>query len=152
MESTNPYASGDAAVASPTARFTGEIAGKWRRFGTMLVDYAVYYALCAIVTVVVILASNEHAVDGARVYLISVPVYVVYYALFEATLGRTPGKLVLGTRVVNQHGAAPSFGQVIGRTLSRFIPFEPFSVLFATDGEAIGWHDSIARTKVIRTR
>lgn len=152
MEPQNPYVAGDAAVATPSARYTGEIAGKGRRFGTMLVDYFVYYVLCAIVTVIVVLALGEQAVEGAKAYLVALPLYVLYYAGFEGALGRTPGKFVFGTRVVTDRGEAPSFGQAVGRTLSRMIPFEAFSVLFASDGEVIGWHDSIARTKVIRAR
>lgn len=152
MDTSNPYAAGDAVAARSPQHFTGEIAGKGRRFGTFLADYALYYLLCGVVAVVVVLALGEQALEGNRAYLISIPMFLVYYAGFEGAIGRTPGKLIFGTRVVTHDGRAPSFGQAIGRTLSRFIPFEPFSVLFSTDGEAIGWHDSIARTKVIRAR
>jgi len=152
MDTQNPYAAGEAASAAPTRRFTGELASKKRRLGTFLVDYAVYTLICGVVTIVVVLTLGEQAVDGNRAYLITLPAFLVYYAGFEGTIGRTPGKLVFGTRVVTRTGGDPSVGQAIGRTLSRFIPFEPLSVLFATDGEAIGWHDAIARTKVIRTR
>lgn len=71
---------------------------------------------------------------------------------FEAFFDRTPGKFVCGTRVVSERGTAPTLGQVVGRTFARWIPFEPFSVLFSEDGDARGWHDSIAKTKVIRAR
>ena len=152
MENHNPYVPGEATVASPPRQFTGEIASKGRRFGTFLVDYFIYYLLCGVFGVVVALTLGEQAIEGARAYLVAVPLYLAYYAGFEGAIGRTPGKLIFGTRVVRNDGAAPSFGQAIGRTLSRMIPFEPFSVLFGTDGEAIGWHDSIARTKVIRAR
>lgn len=152
MESQNPYIAGDAVVASPPRQFTGELAGKGRRFGTLLVDHALYYVLCGVIGVIVVLAFGEDAVQGGRAYLISIPVFLAYYAGFEGALGRTPGKFLFGTRVVTNAGGPPSFGQALGRTLSRMIPFEPFSVLFASDGETIGWHDSIARTKVIRVR
>ena len=152
MESQNPYAVGDAVVASPPEHFTGEIAGKGRRFGTMLVDAVLYYLLCGVLGVIVILTLGEEAVQGGKAYLISIPAFLVYYAAFEGAIGRTPGKFLFGTRVVADHGGAPSFGQAIGRTLARMIPFEPFSVLFAADGKAIGWHDSIARTKVVMAR
>ncbi|TZF89760.1 RDD family protein [Lysobacter lacus] len=49
--------------------------------------------------------------------------------------GRTPGKFIFGTCVVNTDGYAPSLGQAVGRTLCRMIPCEPFSVLFARDSE-----------------
>lgn len=152
METENPYQVGAAALAMPAEPYTGELAGKGRRFGTMLVDQVTYYLLCAVIFAIVIAMLGEQSVDGAKAYLVSIPAFLLYYVGFEGTIGRTPGKFVFGTRVVTNDGGAPSFGQAIGRTLSRLIPFEPFSVLLANKGEVIGWHDSIARTKVIRTR
>ena len=152
MQTQNPYAAGDAIAAAPTKQYSGEIAGRGRRFGTMLVDMVLYYLACMIVGVVVVLAFGESAIEGGRSYLFSIPVFFGYYGGFEGLFGRTPGKFVFGTRVVSNSGGAPSFGQAFGRTLSRMIPFEAFSFLFATDGEIVGWHDSIANTKVIRVR
>ena len=57
---------------------------------------------------------------------------------------------MFGTRVVSENGTDPTFGQVAGRTLSRFIPFEPLSVLFSNTH--LGWHDSLSKTKVVATR
>ncbi|HEY4581890.1 MAG TPA: RDD family protein [Lysobacter sp.] len=152
MDTQNPYVASDAVAATPHRPFTGEIASKRRRFGTFLVDYAVYYLLCGIAAILVVLTLGEQAIEGNKAYLISIPMFFVYYVAFEGTIGRTPGKLIFGTRVVTNTGGEPSFGQAISRTLSRFITFEPLSVLFSTDGEAVGWHDSIARTKVARAR
>ena len=150
METQNPYAVGEAALASPEEHFVGEVAGKGRRFGTMLVDWIIYYLLCGVIGVIIILTLGEEALDGLNGYFVSIPAFFVYFAGFEGALGRTPGKFIFGTRVVTNDGGAPSYGQALGRTLARMIPFEPFSVLFSSDG--IGWHDSIARTKVIRAR
>ncbi|MEP7184358.1 MAG: RDD family protein [Rhodanobacter sp.] len=72
---------------------------------------------------------------------------LAYYFFFEGIWARTPGKLVLGTRVVSQHGDKPAFGQVVGRTLCRFIPFDALSFF----GEE-GWHDSIPKTQVVLVR
>ena len=69
---------------------------------------------------------------------------------FEAAFGWTFAKLITGTRVVRIDGTKPSFPQVIGRTLARFIPFEPFSVLFSDS--KLGWHDSLSNTRVVRVR
>ncbi|GAB1594643.1 RDD family protein [Lysobacter claricitrinus] len=149
MELQNPYSAGDAAIAAaPRAQYTGEMAGKGRRFLTMLVDNILYYAACVAAVIVVMTFAGADAINGARVYAVTLPMFVLYYSGFEALFGRTPGKFICGTRVVTEHGAAPSFGQALGRTISRMIPFEPFSVLFSEEGR--GWHDSIAKTKVIR--
>jgi uncharacterized RDD family membrane protein YckC len=56
--------------------------------------------------------------------------------------------LIFGTMVVSEKGGAASFGQILGRTFSRFIPFEPFSLLFSKD--SCGWHDTLPKTRVVR--
>ncbi|MCE9556508.1 MAG: RDD family protein [Planctomycetes bacterium] len=70
-----------------------------------------------------------------------------YFILTEGLLQRSPAKFITGTKVVNVHGQRPTWRQIAGRTLARFIPFEPFSFLFGP--EAIGWHDSLSDTRVI---
>jgi uncharacterized RDD family membrane protein YckC len=73
----------------------------------------------------------------------------LYYVVFEATFGWTLGKLVTGTRVVDDKGGKPTFGQICGRTLARFIPFEPLSFF----GSSLsGWHDKLSHTRVVRVR
>ena len=47
----------------------------------------------------------------------------------------------------DENGTKPRFGQVIGRTLCRFVPFEAFSFF----GER-GWHDKIPKTRVVMAR
>jgi uncharacterized RDD family membrane protein YckC len=73
----------------------------------------------------------------------------VYYIGMEAAFGVTLGKLITGTRVVNEYGGKPSFGAILGRTLARFVPFEPFSFFGNSPG---GWHDSWSGTAVIDIR
>lgn len=70
-----------------------------------------------------------------------------YYILFEWAFGRTPGKWLTGTRVVTNAGKRPRFGQIVGRTLSRYVPFEPFSFLGRSRR---GWHDRWSGTRVVR--
>ncbi len=69
-----------------------------------------------------------------------------YYFVFEVTLGRTPAKFLTGTRVVSMDGSRATTGQILGRSLARFVPFEPFSFL----GSSRGWHDSWSRTRVVK--
>ncbi|HEX2675275.1 MAG TPA: RDD family protein, partial [Polyangiales bacterium] len=74
---------------------------------------------------------------------------LAYYIFFEAVFGRTPGKMLTGTRVVTVDGGTPSFTQILGRNLARYVPFEPFS-FFGDD--AVGWHDSWSGTRVVKVR
>lgn len=73
---------------------------------------------------------------------------LAYYIPQEAAFGFTVGKLITGTRMVDEDGEKSNLIQVILRTLSRFIPFEPFSVLFIEAPR--GWHDSLSGTYVVR--
>lgn len=76
-------------------------------------------------------------------------VQIVYYIMMEALFQRTIGKLVTGTRVVTADGGLPGFGQVVGRTFARLIPFEAFSFLGKIP---TGWHDTLSGTRVIKSR
>jgi uncharacterized RDD family membrane protein YckC len=69
-----------------------------------------------------------------------------YYLVFEAVFSRTPAKWITKTRVIGVGGAKPRFTQILGRTLSRFVPFEPFSFFFGPRG----WHDSWSGTRVVK--
>jgi uncharacterized RDD family membrane protein YckC len=71
-----------------------------------------------------------------------------YYIGMESLFGKTFGKFITRTRVVNSAGGPPSFGQVVGRSLARFIPFEAFS-FFGGKGHPVGWHDSLSNTRVV---
>jgi uncharacterized RDD family membrane protein YckC len=92
--------------------------------------------------VLTLLSGPKHA--GG---LISYPVMIGYYLFFEGTFGATPGKMITKTRVVRFDGDKPRFGQIVGRTLSRFVPFEPFS-FFSNNSQ--GWHDRWSGTRVVK--
>ena len=127
-------------------------AGKGRRFLTYLIDY-VCFIVCALVFGVALgLAFGERALEmlaGWREYVFSFAILSAYYIVFEGLFARTPGKFACGTRVVDESGGPPSWGQVCGRTFARFIPFEPFSLLLSDDSERTGWHDTLPKTRVV---
>lgn len=88
------------------------------------------------------------ALDGVKWWSICIVFYVLYYVSFEVISGRTPGKLLTGTRVVTTCGQALSIPTALVRTLCRLIPLEPMSFSL---GET-WWHDSLSRTQVVRSR
>ena len=88
-------------------------------------------------------------IDRTPGFLIGLPILLGYYILCEATTSRTLGKLVTGTKVVNEQGGKPSFGQIVGRSFSRLIPFEAFSFLGETSR---GWQDRFPHTYVVKSR
>jgi uncharacterized RDD family membrane protein YckC len=74
---------------------------------------------------------------------------IFYYLVFEFFFGRTIGKFITGSVVVNENGLKPNFRIVCVRTLSRFIPFDALS--FLTKSGRI-WHDSISKTYVVEKK
>lgn len=79
-------------------------------------------------------------------YAIGVFLSLLYYSFFEGITGRSIGKYFTKTRVVDENGDKPTFNAIFIRSLCRFIPFEAFSFL---GDNAIGWHDSMSKTRVV---
>lgn len=162
MDEHNPYHAPAASIAetTPQERLKIEPAGRWRRFFNLLIDYACFTLLAMLMLMPYAMWLMMKGGDAAvatleepnflRDYAIGISAMLVYYIPMEGFFGFTVGKLITGTRVVNEQGGKPRWGQVVGRTFARFIPFEAFSVLFANDKERRGWHDSLPKTYVVR--
>lgn len=143
----NPYASPVNDEAKPVTLASMNLASNGQRLATLLIDYLGMTLCSGLVGFVLgMLGGPELAPLGS---LLGFVVMFGYYAGFEAAFGKTPGKMIVGTRVVTTTGGEPSFGQCLGRTFARCVPFEPFS-FFGDD--AVGWHDRWTSTRVIRTR
>lgn len=129
-------------------------ANRWLRFANYIIDYIAMVIMVIVVGVVLIFIDESFIEwfegDDTRVDLIvGILVTLIYYTSMESLFGRTIGKLITGTKVVNENGQRPSFWQVLGRLFCRFLPFEMFSFLGETSR---GWHDSIPNTYVINVR
>ncbi|MFD0724449.1 RDD family protein [Lysobacter brunescens] len=161
----NPYDAPSAPIEAqlPSERLAIENAGRWRRLFGFLIDYAASTILSAVIAVPYVMflywQGGDAALDALENqqnilldYVLGLFATLLYYIVLEGWFGWTIGKLVTGTRVVNEKGARPTWKQVVGRTLGRFIPFEPFSLLFANDNDKRGWHDTLSKTHVVRRR
>jgi uncharacterized RDD family membrane protein YckC len=113
-------------------------ASKGTRLSNLFIDYV--FTLAVNYVMVALVGSRSNA--GLMIY----PVMIGYYVFFESIFGATPGKMITKTRVVAIGGGKPSMGQIIGRTLSRFVPFEVFSFLGSL---GTGWHDRWSGTRVV---
>lgn len=71
---------------------------------------------------------------------------IFYYLFFEVLFGRTPGKWLTSTGVVDLDGERPRPRQILIRSLARLVPLEPFSFLGASPS---GLHDRWSRTRVV---
>jgi uncharacterized RDD family membrane protein YckC len=145
----NPYASpvSDEAAPGAAAAAAMNLASNGQRFATFLLDYLGMTLCSGVVGFVLALLGGAELAGLSS--LLGILVMIGYYAGFEAAFGKTPGKMMVGTRVVTTTGGEPSFGQCLGRTFARCVPFEPFSFFGA---DAVGWHDRWTNTRVIRTR
>ena len=118
------------------------------RFVNFLVDMVAAFVVMFVVGVVLTLAGVRFDEGWVSTVVPNVTL-VAYYVLLEGLSGRTLGKLITRSRVVARDGGAPGFGQILGRTLARLVPFEPFSFL---GGAPSGWHDRWSGTRVVRLR
>jgi uncharacterized RDD family membrane protein YckC len=78
---------------------------------------------------------------------------MAYFTWFHGTIGRTPGKMLLGLRVIQASGEPMGFGIAFLRwvgTIVSAIPFWLGFIWIAFDGKKQGWHDKIATTLVVR--
>lgn len=73
----------------------------------------------------------------------------IYYLFLEGLFGRTIGKIVTGSVVVDENGLKPSFKIIFIRTVCRLIPFEALSFLSKS---ARFWHDSFSKTYVVEKK
>jgi uncharacterized RDD family membrane protein YckC len=165
-EQANPYASPALTAEQLSAgadRQQGKIASQGKRLLNMIVDNIIIQVLSGgagfVLGIVFVLTqgsadgtitSEDESVLQLWGFVVGVLVALGYYTLREALFQRTLAKLLTGTIVVTEQGSRPSFGQFLGRSLVRFIPFEAFSFL---GGERpVGLHDKWSGTRVVETR
>lgn len=116
---------------------------KWKRFLNYIIDYYFAYEMIAV------LFQNSFLSDalesGPRaIWLFVSFALLVYYIFMESMFSLTVGKSITGTIVLTDYSERISFGQALGRSFSRLVPFEAFS----TFGVA-PWHDAWSNTNVV---
>lgn len=125
-----------------------------KRLANYLVDVASFYATLFILVIilgilfpVIFVYLDEMAEADLADRLISLMLYAFYMALVEGfSRGRSIGKLITGTRVVNEDGSPINFGTGFLRGFIRAIPFCAFSAL---GSPCYPWQDKWTNTYVI---
>lgn len=85
--------------------------------------------------------------------LAGVAVAAAYFTICLGRWGRTPGKLVLGLKVVRADGSPLSYARSLARYASYWISSLVFGLGFiwiAFHPQKRGWHDLICDTRVVR--
>ena len=84
--------------------------------------------------------------------LLTFVVYIGYPLFFWTFIGKTPGMLLMGLRVVTTDGQYLSLGRSMRRLIGYVIAAIPFFLGFfwiLIDDRRQGWHDKIAGTCVV---
>lgn len=126
------------------------------RFFNCIIDFAFILISIFIVSILIVLTGNILQWDIYRmweeilIYLGFTGTYlsfaIIYYFIFESLSGRTLGKIMTGSIVINEYGLKPGVAVIFKRTLCRFIPFDALSFL-GESGRM--WHDSLSKTYVV---
>ena len=153
----NPYASPNepeqpASHADGGSDVEFVIASHSDRVLNLIVDTFVQMGLLAAMLVygstVAGVEAAEHFFESTLAeLLLQIGLFMSYYILLEALVGKTIGKMVTRTKVVNENGGRPTFRQVFWRAWVRAIPLEVLSHLGTP---CRGWHDRLTGTYVVK--
>ena len=147
--------------------------GFWRRLVAFLIDKAILYFVSLILFLIGllalglkgdmlgrVLASPADLTHGMGIFALlyltaSLLAGMTYFTWFHGIVGRTPGKMLLGLRVIQASGDPMTPGIAFLRWVGYLISGPVLCLGFlwiAFDGRKQGWHDKIAATLVIRER
>jgi len=149
----NEQAIGSSDWLTHNALSEGEPAAVTRRLFEFLIDLGAITCLNMLLGLALRLAVVVAGVDASQLPHIllvglSVGLCLTYYAVSEGTVGQTPGKMLLRTKVVRTSGSSVRASDAIVRTMVRLVPFEALSIL---SNSRLMWHDKWSRTKVVDT-
>ncbi|HTF81903.1 MAG TPA: RDD family protein [Cytophagales bacterium] len=113
-----------------------------QRFVNYFIDLIAVIILGGILSII----FPEILSDEQLSNIIFILLYLAYCSFMEASFGKTLGKFISKTHVVNENGYRPGVMRILGRNLARLIPFDSFSYLFRQRG----WHDKASNTYVVK--
>ena len=86
---------------------------------------------------------------------LSAILFFLYFFVFHAARGQTPGKKLLGLRVIDAYGGRPGLLRTLLRTAGYLLSLLPCSLGFlwiGFDRERRALHDWVAGTYVVRVQ
>lgn len=122
--------------------------GKGTRFVNYTIDSALIILIFSPMLMNMMFRPFNRIVEDALgtefgLYVLFFLFAALYYILFEGLFRATPGKYITSSAVTGFDTIKVKGLQIVGRTFSRKIPFNPLSFF----GE-IGWHDLFSETTV----
>lgn len=120
-----------------------------KRFCIGFIDVIIIFLFYSVIIACLVKLFPSFSYEAAvGVLFISI---VIYYFIFEFMFkGRTIGKFITKTKVVNKKGKSPTIKQVLTRIFCRFMPFEYFTILTRKDRTTL--HDGASGTRVVKIK
>ncbi|MFE2019631.1 MULTISPECIES: RDD family protein [unclassified Streptomyces] len=115
----------------------GAVAPLGRRFGALFIDWTV----CMVIAYGLLAQGDQQAAGNW-----ALAVFLVLSLLTVGTIGSTPGKRILGLRVVAEGGGRLGTGRVIVRTVLLLLVIPAL----VWDRDSRGLHDRLARAVQVR--
>ena len=119
-----------------------ELSDKGVRAANFIIDF-ICIAIFALILWAIFFKTGEKVSWGLWIALAT----ILYYFSLEAATGRTLGKILTRTKVVDLNGHPPGPEKIFFRTILRLNPLDWYSYAF---GSAVGSHDLLSRTRVVR--
>jgi uncharacterized RDD family membrane protein YckC len=131
---------------------TVQYGGFWPRLLAQILDLLWLLPLSAVLALIGALVNGGEISDLGELMLNLIGALVVL--LFWAERQGTPGKLVLGLRIVDaETGGTPTIGRLVVRYVGYLVSALPLGLGYLWvlwDPRRQGWHDKMAGTLVIR--
>lgn len=141
--------------AMPMQTATMQYSGFWIRVLAMIIDGIILGIIGYLA-----FGSDVTQVDAENGFNASVSftgwknlVPIIYTIGFWSWISATPGKYIVGIKIVDQNGGKLSIARAVGRYLSYLVNFITIGIGFiwvAFDGKKQGLHDKIAKTYVVK--
>jgi uncharacterized RDD family membrane protein YckC len=132
------------------------LASQGKRFLNYIIDMVVFYAFTVFLILIlgmlrmyaaIILLTSDEPIPKILSSIIFTIIYAMLLGSMEAIFkGKTLGKLITGTRAVNEDGSPTTTATAFKRGLSRAVPVSAFSAL---GNPSYPWQDKWTNTYVI---
>jgi uncharacterized RDD family membrane protein YckC len=139
-------------------------AGVWVRLSAIVIDLVVmsivFFPITRAVKGTWVMTRTDHSWAGGAfvtdpLCLVFLVTMFLYFVLFEGVSGATPGKKLLGLRVVSEDGGRAGLARSLLRNILRIVDGLPTlgivaAVLISTSDERARFGDRVAETRVVR--
>ncbi len=133
--------------------------GFWRRFVAILLDWIILLVVLAPLQFLLLPRSGvasyaSLSIIGLTSFAVQIGIAMAYEVYFVSHKSATPGKMIMGMKVITPDGGpisvGRSFGRYFGKLLSSFTLTIGY-IIAGFDSQKRALHDYLAGTRVVRT-